>query len=475
MMTDRRSTPKCMFCLALLVVLFACDPREPPYSEASYAQTQSGARIDVIAEAALLDQKYPGLSIVILQGDRVLVAKGYGLADLDSRVAATPETIYPIASLSKQFTAAAIMKLVEQGLIGLDDPLTEHLPEFSDPSRATLIRHLLRQTSGIREPDDLPEFAAVHPQGWTEPADFALLPTVRLLSPQPRHYAPGDWWSYSNSNFLLLAALIERVTGMTYNDFLTEAFFDPLGLAATRVCGLPYPDDRSRAVGYDVRNGSLTVRPLAQSTMDPGSGGLCSNATDLAAWMRALVDGRAVSAESYRQMTSVAAVSGGFTPPYGFGLSVVPVAGERAVWHTGMAAGFNSVLIYFPRQDLIMALITNKRAAGISSVASAVARAVMGLSETLPADQPVSTERVSQVVGTYDDHLFRIRIFLNSGRLHAHISKMDITVPLLHQGGSEFATPDPPGFGFRFEPAGGRAERVIFEWAEIHSYGRRIE
>jgi CubicO group peptidase (beta-lactamase class C family) len=408
-----------------------------------------------------------------MRDDKVVLAEGYGFADLENAVPATPQTVYPIGSLSKQFTAAAIMKLVEQDRVRLDDALTMYLPEFEDNAPPTLIRHLMRQTSGLPEYEDLPEIADIHRRGKMQPAQLELLPIVQLMGRQSRHFEPGEWWAYSNSNYLLLAALIEKVTGKSYEMYLRETFFEPLGLDSMHVCGLPESADR--AVGYLVQNGTFTFYPLQRSMLDSGSGGLCASTMDIAIWMRALQGGKAITHQSFNEMTAVTSVGAGFTPPYGFGLSVIPAAGERTIWHTGVVAGFNSVLIYFPEHNVVIAAITNKRRAGVSSVGVALARAVMDLPEPTLDDKIVTEADLDRVVGTYDDHLFRIRVFPESGRLHVHISLMDVTLPLRYQGEGEFVTDEPPGFRLWFKPVGKRADHVVFEWSEIHSFGRRIE
>lgn len=460
--------------VAILMAFDGCatSPPQPTGTDATQ-RSPLHARVDAIAERARRDAQYPGLSIVIMRNGKVVLAKGYGLADVENVVPATPETVYPIGSLSKQLTAAAIMKLVEQGRVNLNDAVVKHLPEFHDTTQPLLIRHLMRQTSGLREYEDLPAIAAIHKRGKMQPAQLELLPIVHLMGSQSRHFAPGEWWSYCNSNYLLLAALIEKLTGKTYGDFMHEAFFEPLRLDSFHVCGLP--ESAGRAIGYLAEDGSFTRYPLEKSMLDSGSAGLCASTMDLARWMCALVKGNAIQPESFRQMTSVASVGSGFTPPYGFGLSVIPVAGEKAIWHTGSVAGYNSVLMYFPRHNIVIAAVTNKRRAQVSSVGVAVARAMMNLCIPALDDMAATTTDLDRVVGTYDDYLFRIRVFMESGQLYAHISKMDVTLPLRYQGGGEFATEDPPGFHFWFQPAGERAEHVVFEWAEIHSYGRRLE
>jgi D-alanyl-D-alanine carboxypeptidase len=428
-------------------------------------------RIDALVEAARGEMELPGVSIVLLRGDSVLLARGYGLADVENDVPATEHTVYGIGSLSKQFAAAAVMRLVERGRVGLDDPVRAHLPEFPKAGTGITIRHLLRQTSGLPDFGSFPEIVAIRGRADVEPAQFDLVHGVRLVGQAPRRFEPGEWWSYSGSNYLLLGAIVERVTGGSFHEFVSETMLGPLGFHMTHVCGLP--DRGARAAGYEVEDGSFTVRPLARNTADAGSGGLCASAMDIALWKRALVGGRAVAGSSFRQMIEVAPVGTGFTPPYGFGLSLVPVAGRPAIWHTGVISGHTSVLAYLPQDDLTIAILTNRRRADVTAVLRKVVRTLLDLPEPVLEDLPVSAERIDQVTGTYDDYLFTISVFDEAGRLHARISDMDLTLPLLLQAGSEFATAEPDAFRFWFEPAGERAERVVFEWDEIRSYGRR--
>ena len=401
----------------------------------------------------------------------------YGLADREKGTAPTEQTIYPIGSLSKQFTAAAIMKLVEEGRVRLDEPVTTYLPEYrAKQTKVLRIQHLLQQTSGIPEWDGLPELRDIDTG---DPSRFTLTRMTEVLGNQLQLYQPGDWWSYSNSNYTLLAAVIERVSGMTYEQYLNKNLFVPLRLSSTGVCKpdeLP-PIGSQYAIGYETSGKSFKLRPLLANTARAltGSGGLCANAVDLASWMRALVDGKAVSAESFHAMTTPAAVQSGFTPPYGFGLSVVPLAGQPTVWHTGVTAGYTSVLVYFPKQDLIIAALTNSRHALLQTVVERVARAVMSLKEPKLRDLPISAERLNRVIGNYDDAMFKFRVYAESGRLYIHVPEFGSPQRLQYQGGEVFAAPGPAMVRrLWFEPATGSVERVVWEWAELRAYGRRI-
>jgi D-alanyl-D-alanine carboxypeptidase len=456
---------------ATLACLAGCATPQAPPVEHFVSPLGLAEKIDAIAEAARIELELPGVSIVLLHGDSVLLARGYGFADMENAIAATEHTVYGIGSLSKQFAAAAIMRLLEQGQVGLDDLVHTHLPEFVETGAHITIRHLLRQTSGLPDYGSFPEIAQIRRRADIEPAQFDLSVGIRLVNQAPRLFEPDEWWSYSGSNYLLLTAIVERVTGASFHEFITETLLEPLGLRASHVCGLP--GYGTRAPGYVVENGVFATRPLARNTADPGAGGLCSTAMEIALWKRALVGERVVSSPSFRQMIEVPPIRAGFAPPYGFGLSRVPVAGRPAIWHTGVISGYTSVLAYLPEDDLTIAIITNRRRAEVATLLRKVVRTVLDLPEPALEALQVNAGAIGDFTGTYDDYLFTISIFEDAGRLHAHISEMDLVLPLFYQGGNEFATAEPEAFRFWFEPAGGRAERVVLEWAEIRSYGRR--
>ena len=185
------------------------------------------AAVDSIAEAALKERSIPGLSVAVMRGAQMVLAKGYGFADVERKIPAAPETIYQVGSISKQFTAAAIMRLVERGRVRLDEPLTKYLPDYPTQGHTVLVRHLLHQTSGIKE------FLTV--QGFDElengsPERYSRSDLINLFRKEPFQFTPGERWAYSNSNYTLLGVIIEKASGMTYEQYLQEALFQPLGL-----------------------------------------------------------------------------------------------------------------------------------------------------------------------------------------------------------------------------------------------------
>jgi len=460
-----------------VIVACASPGAQPPPTLHPLPAAELAREVDPIVEAGMREFKFPGISLVIMRGHTVLLSKGYGMANRETGTPATDSTVYGVGSLSKQMTAAAIMTLVEKGRVRLDDPLSKYLPELPIArDNALRIRTLLRQASGVPTWDEFPELQGLGFE--PDSTRFTFGRIVSMIGERPPLFKPDSWWSYSNSNYTLLAAVIERVTGVTYDDYLTQTLFRPLGMRATRSCTrMARPGELPRAVGYETVGDSLAVR-RTRAYLEPGmtgAGGLCSSAVELAAWTRALVDGRAVSPESYRQMTTAAPVGAGFIPPYGFGVSLLPLAGQRAVWHTGVVEGFMSLLAYLPESDIIIAAIGNRRHTPLDGIVKRVARRMLGIPAPELLDLPVSAAEANRSAGTYDDAMFRFRIVADSGRLYADVPDLGIREHLLYQGNHEFIVAGSREVRFRFDPLGTQAQIVAWEWSELRAFGKRVQ
>jgi D-alanyl-D-alanine carboxypeptidase len=457
---------------ALSVVSAGCTGRAVQLAP-TVGSASSQAVIDSVVERGRGEIALPGVSLAIMRGNALVLAKGYGFADRAAGTPATAQTIYAVGSLSKQFTAGAIMKLVEAGRLRLDEPITKYLPSFrAAQAPVPTIRNLLLQNSGLPEWDELPEMQDID---GGDPSRFELSRMIDAIARQQPLYRPGDWWSYSNSNYTVLAAVIERASGVSYDEYLARIFFEPLGLRSTGGCASArVARSGRRATGYQDNN-SYALRPLTaiKARAHTGSGGLCSNAVDLAMWMRALVDGSAVSVNSFRQMTTAVAVRAGFTPPYGFGLSMLPLVGQRAIWHGGVLAGYTAVLAYLPDQDLIISMVANARHAWLDAVVKDIARELIGLPTPGVRDLPIAPLEAERVTGNYDDGMFKFRVFRAGAQLFLDVPQFGTPMRLLYQGRHDFATARPEDFRLRFEPDTGAVERVVWEWAELRAYGRR--
>ncbi|MGH7528660.1 MAG: serine hydrolase domain-containing protein [Gemmatimonadales bacterium] len=318
---------------------------------AAPAQTAPGLdSVDHYVRAELARRQVPGLSIAILRGDSVVLARGYGYANLEHRVPAADSTIYQSGSLGKQFTAAALVMLAEQGRLRLDDSIRRHLPEGPDSWRGITIRHLLTHTSGI---PDYTDSTLDYRREYTEEQ------LVRLAARMALQFAPGERWSYSNTGYLLLGVIIHRVTGAFYGDFLRQHILGPLGMRTARVVTeadlVP-----NRAAGYQLVDGRIQnqewVSPSLNTTAD---GSLYLTVRDLARWAIALNHSRVPSRAGLEAIWTPVRLNSGGTYPYGFGWMIEEQRGYRRIGHTGAWQGFRTSLQRYPDFDLTVIVLAN--------------------------------------------------------------------------------------------------------------------
>jgi CubicO group peptidase (beta-lactamase class C family) len=421
------------------------------------------------AAAAALERGIPGVSVAVVRGDESLVARGYGVADRETGARATAATVYPIGSISKQFTAAAILRLVERGALALDDPVSRHLPGYAPAGGTVRVRHLLRQTSGIREFFTLPAFAEGN-------ADLNR-PTselVAMIEREPLGFRPGTRWSYSNSNYTVLAQILERVTGQPYERGLEDDFFRPLGLGATHPCA-PRPSGEHQARGYGRTATGVVAVPPENMNWARGDGGLCSTVEDLARWMRALAAGHAVSPPSYRLMTSRERLGDGTSPDYGYGLSLVPLDGQvRKVAHNGAIAGYTGTLAHYPDHDLTIAVLTNLADARSESIEKTIARDLLGLPAPRRATATLGEAERRRFVGAYDIGVFRVSVAERGAELWLEMPRPGPTSALRYEGDGTFgAEIDPDAIRLQFAEGPGARPRLVLLMAGMHWYGAR--
>ena len=293
----------------------------------------------------------PAVQIAVSHGGEIIYSEAFGMTDRESAVAATPRSVMQIGSLTKQFTAAAILRLAERGALTLDDRIEKFVPDF-DPRGATItLRRLLSHTSGVRR-DWYPPGAPINLS-----APVTREQTIQGLNSGPLlDFQPGTKFSYSNAGYMLLGLAIESITGTLYADFIQSELALPLGLLDTGVCGthsLPVPE------GYGQPAGTWVRMPPFHTSVVRYSGGLCSTASDLARWAHLLATGHAILPSSYAIMSSRAKLANNTLVAYGFGLEVASMLGRPAVLHNGALNGFQSFLVYFPEKDIAVAVVTN--------------------------------------------------------------------------------------------------------------------
>ncbi|KGM54794.1 beta-lactamase [Lysobacter arseniciresistens ZS79] len=310
----------------------------------------SGDRIAHV-EAVMRDYagNVPGASVLVMHDGRPVVRRGFGRADLEAGAAATPSTNYRLASVSKQFTAAAILLLAEDGRLDLDDPVRTWLPSLPAAVEPATIRHLLTHTSGLVDYED------VIPGSMTWQLRDADV--LKLLESQDRTYfAPGSDYRYSNSGYALLALIVERASGRDYPGFLRERIFLPLGMANTLAYVREGPPVPHRAWGYSLVDGQWQRTDQSQTSAVLGDGGIYSSIDDLARWDAALYDDRLLSDASRALAFAPATPTDDPAVEYGYGWRI---SGET-LWHSGETMGFRNVLVRWPQRRLTVVVLTNR-------------------------------------------------------------------------------------------------------------------
>jgi CubicO group peptidase (beta-lactamase class C family) len=416
--------------LGLQVSPVLCAGSEP---RAQAPQPALEARIDALAAERLAQPGGVGLSIAIAQHGKILLAKGYGRADAEFDVPANDQTMFRIGSVTKQFTAALVMRLVERKELALADELAKYVPEFPLEGRTVTIEQLLQHTSGIKSYTEVTEaWKKVWPQELT-PAEL-----LALVAAAPFDFEPGSNWSYSNTGYYLLGMVIEKVTGKSYAEVLQTELFAPLGLARTR-----YDSNRdlipNRAQGYALDGDRLVNDPLFGMSQPGAAGGILSTASDLVRWQMALSAGKVVQPESFARMCTPTVLPNGHDTSYGFGLRMDEWNEKPRLQHGGGIFGFNSMLFWLPGEDLHVAVISNGEALSSAKLADAIAYAALGIERASVKDEPIPADLIDFLSGDYSfaGIAMNARIFEREGKLMLQASGQG-AFRLLWQGKLEF-------------------------------------
>ena len=330
------------------------------------ATRRSMLQEDIDRMMAKYDGTVPGASLLVLRGGVPIVHRAYGYADLEHGVRAGTATNYRLASVSKQFTAAAILLLVQDGELSLDDPVRRWLPELPPATDRVTLRHLLTHTGGLVDYEDL---MAPDLQGQLSDADVLAL----LAHADRTLFAPGTAYRYSNSSYVLLGLVVERASGQGFATFLKRRIFDPLGMTHTLVYEAGHgPEVSDRAYGYSFVEGRWVRTDQSATSATRGDGGIYSSVDDLARWDAALYDDRLLTdASRALAFTPHVRVTGEpYTADYGFGWRIT---GET-LWHSGESIGFRNVIVRYPQRHLMVVLLTNRNDPEPYALAQAIAR-----------------------------------------------------------------------------------------------------
>jgi CubicO group peptidase (beta-lactamase class C family) len=366
------------------------------------APAAAAESVDDYVRGVLEKKKIPGVSVAIVRDGKIVKAEGYGFANLELEARASGDTIYQSGSLGKQFTAAGILLLAEDGKLALDDRLSKHFPDGPASWHRITIRHLLTHTSGLKDYEGRDDIDLRK--------DYSEDDLLGVMMKLPLQFEPGAQWSYSNSGYLVLGILTSRLSGKHWNEFQKERIFAPLGMATTQV--ITESDIvRNRAAGYvlDDQGAVKNQSWVAPSLNRLADGSLYFTVKDLAAWDAALCERKFLKPASFDAWWTPVRLASGTSYPYGFGWGIVEQRGERLIQHGGSWQGFRTAIARYPDQGLTVIVLANLAQAEPEAMAHEIA----GLLEpklrlpdalqTAPDPDPGRTARLRGVLEAWSD------------------------------------------------------------------------
>lgn len=338
-------------------------------------------RVDSLVKAYMAESHAPGVSVAVIRSRDTIVFAGFGLADIDAHRPATAATIYEIGSNTKQFTAAAIMRLADQHKLSIDDELSKYLPQIPLHGNRVTIHELLTHTSGIRSYTEVKAWRS----HWAE--DLTPDSIMGFVAKDTFDFAPGTRYKYDNSGYILLGMVIEKVSGQPYAKYLESQFFNPLGLTHTSYCP-SHTTDPEFAAGYSKKDDGVMPHEYLSLTQPYAAGSLCSTVGDFVEWQRDLAAGKVVSPESFTLMSTDASLINGQQIHYGFGLVPGETLGHKNFSHSGGIPGFTTMAYYFPADTLNVVVFSNYDGASPAFVAGNIARMAYGGAPEAPRPRP---------------------------------------------------------------------------------------
>jgi CubicO group peptidase (beta-lactamase class C family) len=356
----------------------------------------------------------PGAAVIVTENGKTVYTAARGLADVERKIAITPETHFRLGSITKQFTASAIMKLVEQGKISLDDPLSKYLPDYPAASASATVRQLLSHSGGMMSYTSIP--------GWMVEAKTGRAYTTEQLIAEfkdvPPPSKPGEKMEYNNSGYVLLGAILEKVTGKSWDRAVADLVVTPLKLATIRT-GIGADGTPGMAVGYTDADGKVAVAQKIHMSVPHAAGALVGTVGDLAQWGQALHNGKVVAPASYAAMIAPNTTADGKTVPYGFGLQTGAVRGHRQVGHGGGIFGFSTDSLYLPQEKIFVAVFANSDSP--QSAPSMVARklAALAMNDAFPVftKAAIDPKTLEPAFGVYAFADVKRTFFAREGKL----------------------------------------------------------
>ncbi|MDA8020614.1 MAG: serine hydrolase [Thermoanaerobaculia bacterium] len=429
----KASQARCPWTTAVVLSLVLCTAPVGAETAATAAlsnesgETSLAEQLDELFAAAYPADE-PGAAVLVRRGDEILLQEGYGMADMELDVGIEPHMIFRIGSITKQFTAVAVLMLVEDGKLALDQTIRQVLPDYPQVhGDEVTVEQLLTHVSGIPSYTDQPTFWEVAND------DASLEERVEFFSSEELEFEPGSQWKYNNSAYLLLGAILEKVAGTTYSDFLQQRIFDPLQMSSSSY-GDPERIVKGRVEGYQPQ-GEARFRIADYISMDwpYSAGSLLSSVADLDRWDQALYGDKLLPRTTLEKAWTSAKLNDGSATGYGYGWAVGQVAGHRLIQHGGGIHGFRTQAIRIPDEKIFVAVFTNGARTSPTSMARRAVQLLLG--EPLPdvddVVYQVAAETLESYVGVYriDEETTRI-VKLIDGALTTQRTGGGVSTPI---------------------------------------------
>jgi CubicO group peptidase (beta-lactamase class C family) len=340
----------------------------------------------------------PGVAVIAVKDGKTVFRKAYGMANLELGVPLSPDSVFRLGSITKQFTAVSILMLAEEGKLALDDPITKFLPDYPTQGHTITVEHLLTHSSGIQSYTDMP--------GWMASKvaqDLTLTELIDGFKKEPMQFAPGERYRYNNSGFVLLGAIVEKASGLSYAEFLKQRIFAPLGMKSSSY-GDNGPLLAKRASGYTLANDQPANARYLSMTQPHAAGAIVSSVDDLALWDAALYEGKPVKAAWLEKAWTPYKLKDGKDTGYGYGWAIGKLRGRRVIEHGGGIFGFVTHALRIPEGRVYVAVLGNldRPKVGPNYLAKKIAAHVLG--DPFPERTPVALDamRLERYAGVYE-------------------------------------------------------------------------
>ncbi|WP_053972410.1 serine hydrolase [Mangrovimonas sp. ST2L15] len=368
--------------------------------------------------SALASKEYPeggpGVSILVAKNGKPIYKEAFGMASIELNVAMKPDNVFEIGSITKQFTAIAVLMLKEQGKLKLEDDITKFLPDYPTHGKSITIHHLLNHTSGIKSYTDMPSFIQ------EARTDFTPQELIDTFKNEPMDFEPGEKFRYNNSGYILLGYIIEKASGETYEDFIDNHIFKPLGMSSSYY-GSNLEIIMKRASGYQQVEQGFANSNYISMTIPYAAGSLMSTTTDLLKWQNALNSYKLITNASYELAIHGSTLNNGEHIDYGYGLSEMTIQGSQAISHGGGIFGYTTMGIYFPKEDIFVSALSNCSCKNVTGLANKIAAIAIG--KPLPNVKDAITLNETQLnkwLGAYQFENDIVRhITLDEGKLYS--------------------------------------------------------